>query len=178
MGGAVMLAAAARQPGLFGRIVGVDPVVLPPGIDRARISSGNPMAEAARKRRPVFESRQAVVEAYRGRRVFAGWQPRALELYAEAGFRDRPDGQVELKCSGGVEAAVFSRAASLDLYTEARALGVPGVLLHAARGDFALADYRALAAHSHWLRVESLDSGHLAPMIDPAQVAERVRAFS
>lgn len=178
MGGAIALAAAARRPALFGRLALIDPVVLPAGVDRSRIATGNPKAEGARKRRQVFASRQAVVETYRERRLFADWQPRALEIYAEAGFRDRPDGQVELKCTGEVEAAVFSRAASLDPYPEARALRVPGVLLHAERGDFALESYRELAAQSEWLTVESLASGHLAPMIDPALVAARLRALS
>jgi pimeloyl-ACP methyl ester carboxylesterase len=178
MGGAITLAAAARRPELFGAIALIDPVVLPEGVDRSRLATSNPMAEGARKRRSVFESRRAVVEAYRGRRLFADWQPRALELYAEAGFRERADGQVELKCAGEVEAAVFSRAASLDPFPEARALRVPGVLLHAARGDFAIESYQRLAAQSAQLRVESLASGHLAPMIDPALVAQRLRALS
>jgi pimeloyl-ACP methyl ester carboxylesterase len=174
MGGAVALAAAARRPELFGRLALIDPVVLPAGIDRTRLTTRNPMAEGARRRRAVFASRSAVVDAYRERRTFAGWRPRALELYAQAGFRERPDGQVELKCAGEIEAEVFSRAASLDPYAAARALRVPGVLLHAARGDFSLEDYRKLAAQSAQLRVESLESGHLAPMIDPDRVAERL----
>jgi pimeloyl-ACP methyl ester carboxylesterase len=175
MGGAVALAAASRRPELFGGLALFDPVVLPAGIDRARVSASNPMAEGARKRRQVFPSREAVVQAYRERRLFADWQPRALELYALHGFRERSDGQVELKCAGEVEAALFSRAPSLDPHREVRSLRVPGVLLHATRGDFSLDDYRALAAQSEWLRVESLDCGHLAPMIDPALVASRLR---
>jgi pimeloyl-ACP methyl ester carboxylesterase len=133
------------------------------------------MAEGARKRRQVFASRAAVIEAYRERRTFADWQPRALELYAEHGFRDRRDGQVELKCSGEVEAELFSRAPSLDLRAEVRRLRVPGVLLHASRGEFSIEGYRELAALCSALRVESLDSGHLAPMIDPERVADRLR---
>lgn len=178
MGGAITLAAAARLPERFAQLALIDPVVLPEGIDRNRLSASNPMAEGARKRRQVFASRGAVIEAYRQRRIFADWQPRALELYAAAGFRDRPDGQVELKCAGEVEAEVFSRAASLDPFPEARALRVPGALLHAERGDFAIENYRRLAAESACLRVESLASGHLAPMIDPALVAARLRALS
>jgi pimeloyl-ACP methyl ester carboxylesterase len=171
MGGTTLLAAASRLPERFGRIALFDPVVLPAGIAGLRGPASNPMSEAAHKRRAVFASREAVVRAYRERRTFTDWAPRALELYAQHGFRDRPDGQVELKCDPRVEAALFSRAATLDPYREARALRVPGVLLHASRGDFSIATYRELAAHSPLLRVESLDSGHLAPMIDPAAVA-------
>jgi pimeloyl-ACP methyl ester carboxylesterase len=178
MGGATLLAAAARRPDLFARLALIDPVVLPSGIDRMRIPADNPMAEAARKRRPVFASRAAVVEAYRERRTFADWQPRALALYAEHGFRERGDGSVELKCSGEVEGALFSRAPGLDLHAEARALRVPGVLMHATRGDFSIEGYRELASNCAYLAVESLDSGHLAPMIDPALVAGRLRALS
>jgi pimeloyl-ACP methyl ester carboxylesterase len=176
MGGATTLAASARRADLFGRTVSIDPVVLPARVDRSRIPADNPMAQAARKRRPVFAAREAVIKAYRERRTFADWQPRALELYAEHGFRQRSDGQVELKCSGEIEAELFSRAPSLDLRAELRSLRVPGVLLHASRGDFSIEGYRELAAQCSALRVESLESGHLAPMIDPELVAERLRA--
>jgi len=175
MGGATTLIAASRRPDLFDATVSIDPVVLP-AVDRARISSDNPMAQAARKRRRIFGSRAAVIEAYRERRTFADWRARALELYAEHGFRERPDGQVELKCSGEVEAELFSRALSLDLRAELRRMRVPGVLLHASRGDFPIESYRELAALCGALRVESLDSGHLAPMIDPDRVAQHLRA--
>jgi pimeloyl-ACP methyl ester carboxylesterase len=175
MGGATTLAASARRPDLFGRTVSIDPVLLPAGIDRSKIPPANPMAEGARKRRQVFASRAAVIAAYRERRTFADWQPRALELYAQHGFRDRADGQVELKCSGEIEAELFSRAPSLDLRAEIRSLRVPGVLLHASRGDFQIEGYRELAARCSALRVESLGSGHLAPMIDPELVADRLR---
>jgi pimeloyl-ACP methyl ester carboxylesterase len=176
MGGAITLAAASRLPGRFERLVLIDPVVLPAGVDRTRIARSNPMSDGARKRRSVFPSRAAVVDAYRERRLFADWQPRALELYAAHGFRERADGQVELCCAPEVEASVFSNAGGLDPVPEARQLRVPGVLLHASRGDFDLATYQALAAQSAWLRVESLDCGHLAPMIDPGLVAARLRA--
>jgi pimeloyl-ACP methyl ester carboxylesterase len=177
MGGATALAAAARRPELFGGLALIDPVVLPQGVDRARLAGGNPMAEGARKRRPVFPSREAVIASYRERALFADWQPRALELYALHGFRERSDGQVELKCRSEIEAEVFARAITVDPYREVRSLRVPAMLLHATRGDFPIENYRALAAQSEWLRVESLESGHLAPMIDPARVAARLRTL-
>ena len=55
LGGAVMLEAAAQQPGLFERIALLDPVVMPPPDLIPEVPSrGNALAEGARRRRSVW----------------------------------------------------------------------------------------------------------------------------
>jgi len=153
----------------------VDPVILP----RERYAGPSPspsrLVEGALRRRRRFPSRSEVVDAYAGRPVFAGWQPRALSLYAEHGFRDTPDGAVELRCPPEVEASVFRNAATLDPFALAPRLETPGLLLH-ARDSFARAPYEALAALAPTLALRDLPAPHLAPMTDPALVADQVRS--
>ena len=67
----------------------------------------NPMAAMARKRRAVWADRETVLESYGSRPPMNVMEPEALRGYVQWGFRDRPDGQVELSCPPEVEAWFF-----------------------------------------------------------------------
>jgi pimeloyl-ACP methyl ester carboxylesterase len=176
LGGTTMLAAAAARPDLFAAVALVDPVVL----ERAwyadpAAAGGGRLAAAAARRRSAFPSRAAVVEAYRGRELFADWDPRALALYAEHGFRDTAEGSVELRCPPVVESAVFAASRTLDPFAAAARLSVPGEVM-VARDSFPPEPFHELCALAPSLRLAHVDCGHLMPMIDPRLVAERIRA--
>ena len=126
-GGLVTAYAAALRPDLFRRLALLDPVIRPPEhlMDEMRAKMpgmseedfrgrGNPMAEAARRRQQVWPSRDVALEVWSGKEMFRDWDPRALRLYVDEGMRDRPDGQVELKCRGEVEASVLIDAINYD----------------------------------------------------------------
>jgi pimeloyl-ACP methyl ester carboxylesterase len=61
--------------------------------------AASPMVAGAIRRRRTFPSRAAAVEGYRGRGAFRTWTEAMLEDYVAAGFRDLPDGKVELACT-------------------------------------------------------------------------------
>jgi pimeloyl-ACP methyl ester carboxylesterase len=179
-GGTTTAIAAARRPELYARIGMLDPVIIPPPEMFPPSWRGErpPMAEIARKRRGVWPSRQAVLEAWtREGHAFDAWDRRALELYAAEGFRDRPDGRVELKCRGEVEAAVYENNQSIDPFREAANLRAPVLLVRAARGSFPRAIYDAYAARIRDVRVEEIDAGHLLPMEAPDATAEALLRF-
>ncbi|MFN3521577.1 MAG: alpha/beta fold hydrolase [Phenylobacterium sp.] len=111
MGGATCLLAEAEVPQRVKRLVLFDPVILPPdqvrqaGSDEIRHS---PMVQGALRRRAVFEDRAQALAAYRGRGAFKTWSEAQLADYVAGGFKDRPDGQVELACSPQWEASNFA----------------------------------------------------------------------
>jgi pimeloyl-ACP methyl ester carboxylesterase len=59
----------------------------------------SPMIAGAIKRRRSFPSRAAAVLGYHGRGAFRTWTDAMLADYVAAGFRDMPDGTVELACT-------------------------------------------------------------------------------
>ncbi len=180
-GGTTTAMAAGRRPELFGRIGMLDPVLVPPPevLPPTFRTGGNPMAELARKRRDVWPSRQAILEAWtREGHAFDAWDRRALELYVAEGFRDRPDGQVELKCRREVEAAVFDQNASIDSFREAPKLQAPVLLVRAARGNFPRALYDAYASRVPDARIVEIDAGHLLPMEAPDATADALLRFA
>ena len=67
----------------------------------------NHMSAMARRRRAVWADRATVRESYGSRPPLNVMEPAALDGYVRWGFRDRPDGQVELSCPPEVEAWFF-----------------------------------------------------------------------
>lgn len=179
LGGTALTLAAIEQPGLFERLVLVDPIVMPsdPAL-RAFLSRGNSLADAARRRRQVWDSRSQARARWAGKQVFAEWQPRVLDLYVAEGLRDRADGRVELKCPAEVEAAVFEASTGVEVMALAHRLETPTCILWARRGNFPLEHFEELAARMQEGRVREADVGHLAPMEAPGLVVAEVTAFS
>ena len=101
-----------------------------------------------------------------------------LERYLQDGFRDRPDGQVELCCPPAVEAAVFQLGPKLDLFAEIPALDTPALWLHAGRGNFPKELVERAAARSPAIELETLELGHLMAMTHPEEIGDRVLAWS
>ncbi len=176
--GTCMMAAATRHPDLFGRIAALDPVLYPPRGESPGLATGrvHPMAETARRRRTAFDSRQGVRERWAERGTFGDWDPRTMDLYLERGFRDLPDGRVELKCSGETEARVYEAGPGLDAFAETRGLRTPVTLYFAAQGDRPRGLAERLAARSESTEIELIDAGHLLPMIVPDLIAEKLLA--
>jgi pimeloyl-ACP methyl ester carboxylesterase len=112
------------------------------------------LVDRARRRRSDWPSRREAREWFTERDLFGRWDDRALDLYVLDGLRDRPDGTVELKCAGAVEAEVFARGAEVDVAAWAPTVAVPTL------------------ATMPCARIEDVDAGHFVPMERPALVAE------
>lgn len=184
-GGAVALLAAAERPELYRRLVLLDPVVVPARADenadgssvagplrKSAEASPSPIALQARRRRQVWPTRTAAAEAWRDKPMFAGWEPRAFELYLEHGLRDREDGHVELACSGDVEAAIFEHTGCADVLGAARSVTAPTWVVRAAKGYFPTPMFEALCEQLEFGQFLELDAGHLMPMEAPELVAD------
>jgi len=180
-GGTTMIGASARRPQLFERLLLVDPVIPPPPavvIPPERHGHMQRLVEGARRRRLHWPSRAAARAWCRSRALFAGWQPEAIELYLLDGMHDRPDGALELKCPGAIEAAVFAGSSHIDVFALAERVRTPALLLHAARGDFPLPLYEMVAASMANAHVEDVDAGHLIPMERPDLVVAAVNRLA
>jgi pimeloyl-ACP methyl ester carboxylesterase len=106
MGGTSSLLAAAAEPQRVKRLVLLDPVIFESARDPA-IAQESPLVEGALRRRAVFPSRAAALEAYVGRGAFRSWSREQIADYVAGGLRDTPDGQVRLACTPEWEASNF-----------------------------------------------------------------------
>jgi len=179
-GGTLTLAAAARRPALYERVMLIDPVILPSmtAEQHAKRVRDKGLSRRARKRRHRFESREEALAYLGSRELFQGWVPQALELYVDEGLRRQASGALELKCRREVEAAVFEGAHASDIFDAAPLVEVPAHLLWATDGDFPRGIYEALVGTLRQGSIEDVEGGHLLPMERPDLVAEAVLRFT
>ncbi len=176
MGGAALIAAERRRPGTLLAAHLFEPIIVPEGFDRP---GANPMAEAARRRRPSFPSRQEALARYASRPPLGAFRADVLAAYVEHGFRDEPDGTVSLRCTPEHEAATFEATGKLRI-AEVGSVTVPVVVAHGTRdpspgpADFAPMVAAALPAG----RLERFAHlGHFGPLQDPPTVADDATAL-
>jgi pimeloyl-ACP methyl ester carboxylesterase len=179
MGGAALLLAEMRRPGTFAGLWLYEPVVFPRSVG---VPASNPMAAAARRRRPWFPDAEAAYANFAAKPTLGSLDPAALRAYVDHGLRPchTADGDhaVELKCAPEVEALVFENglpaaAATFDRLAEVR---IPVTIAASMDG--------AGPAHAAPLIVDALPHGrlerfrltHFGPMEDPAGIAGAIRA--
>lgn len=175
MGGAALLMAEQRRPGTFARLWLYEPIVFP-RVDGPE-PAGNPLAGAARRRRPRFPDRQAAYDNFAAKPPLDVLDPAALRAYVDHGLRDADDGSVELKCEPEVEARVFDGALGHPTFDLLGQVGCPVTVV--ASGE------RAGPSQAAPLIARALPEGrleehpeltHFGPMEDPPAMAASVRA--
>lgn len=140
MGGCVSLLAAAEAPDRVKALALFDPVILSRAAAQSAMQaegaavSENTLVAKARNRRARFASRQEAFDVYSQRSIFRGWPQQALRDYVEAGFRDRPDGSVELTCAPEWEAANFA-AHGHDIWAAMARIKAPVRIYRAEQGS-------------------------------------------
>jgi pimeloyl-ACP methyl ester carboxylesterase len=106
-GGTALLLAEAHAPGTFPRIWAYEPIMFPADLPLPP-NADFPLARSARKRRAIWESREAAYASYSSRPPLNVMTADALHAYVDYGLRDRADGTVELKCRPEVEAQIYT----------------------------------------------------------------------
>ena len=179
MGGAGLLMAAHRDPGLFDVIVAFEPIVFPPReIDphHGTENNGTVLSRGARKRRASFASFDEAIANYSSKPPMMAFDPDVLRLYVAHGFRPSPEG-VRLKCDPEHEARTFESSGSHSTWgvlpeIEAQVVVVAGKVDEFGPAAIARDIAEALPNASY---VEHDEWNHVTPFIDPAAMAELVR---
>ncbi|HEY9218456.1 MAG TPA: alpha/beta hydrolase, partial [Phenylobacterium sp.] len=96
------------------------------------------------------------------------WTPAMLADYVEDGFRERPDGQVELACTPAWEASNFA-SHNHDTWGALRSLTRPTRIFRAETGSTAASLTPALdELTAAGMRIETVpDTSHFLPMERP-----------
>lgn len=164
---AVTLAQLAR-PGLFRRIALIDAILATDTF----FPTVNPMAEIARRRKGHFASREAVRARLGGKFPFSTWTAEAFDAYVLHGFSDLPDGSVDLKCPGSIEAHLYESGSTEPVLRRMGELNVP-VLLVSGTNSYMLEYVREQHRQTPGSRLEILaHAGHFIPQEQPKETAE------
>jgi pimeloyl-ACP methyl ester carboxylesterase len=184
-GGVLTGLITSTNPSLFERAVMLDPVIFPPGMawvgEAAQVlglTKHAPLAKASRKRRQHWPSREAAVDALRGRGTYRGWTEPALAAFAEHALRPADDGHgVVLKCPPSREAEVFGSVPK-GLWSALQKVRTPTLVLHASN-TFPFIKPSALrwAQHNRHVSLVEINGGHCFMQCAPELAAAQVRAF-
>jgi len=185
MGGTASVMATALRPERVKGLALFDPVIMPEDMAR-RVASGeappfseSPLAVGSAKRRSVFASREEAFSRYQGRGAFTTWPDEALRDYLEDGFRDRPDGQVELSCAPDWETANFTSHYH-EPWGPLHGVRVPVTILRAEHASTCSANSaEPFAADNPDFKVETIPgTTHFLPIERPDLVRETILAMA
>lgn len=134
-----------------------------------------PLAEGALLRRDGFRSREAVVDNYRGKDLFASWDPDVLAAYVDGGFVER-EGRWWLRCKPEVEAEVYRAATAHGLYDRLDEVRCPVLVLAGENSTtFTEALTADLTGRIPDARYEIVaGASHFLPMERPGLVADEI----
>ncbi len=173
LGGGVIVLAEARVPGTIRRAWMFEPILfdLPPPDEPVDAPHDSVMSQAARRRRPNFADRAEVYERYSSRPPLDGLDERCLRAYVEHGFRELPDGTVELACSPEYEARTFEQHRT-GADVAAAGMEVPMVLAVGGEVTIPVEAVVEVASRNPHLRLRRYpDLTHFGPLEAPEPIA-------
>lgn len=175
MGGACLLMAAHRDPGLFDLIVAFEPIVFPPRDPDGPQGDGPSLSAGARKRRASFDSFDQAIANYSSKPPMMAFDPDVLRLYVGHGFRPSPEG-VRLKCDPEHEARTFDTGGAHTTWSVLPEIDTHVVVLAGRVDEFGPAAIAGPVAEQlpHATYVQRDDWNHFTPFIDPAAMASIV----
>lgn len=172
-GGAHVGYAELQRPGTFGRVILIDPIVVPRGL----FSGERPLAKLVKKRINDFDSLEDARARFVAKPPMATWTPETVDAYIAHAFRPRDDGGYTLKCPGYVEAIYYNHGGAVEVYEAFDSLGFDPLLITGEESNV-----RALAENLHGLRagarLEILENtSHFVPQERPEEVAQLIREW-
>lgn len=189
VGGVTSLMAALKRPDLFRALVIIEPPLFPPWASLAwRLAtrlgvSGrlHPLAEGARRRRRVYDSREEMYASYRGKTVFQKISDEDLRAYVEAASIIGDDRKYYLRFSPEWEYKIYIRSLLADFQTfqNLKNLEPPTLFIRAEHSN-------AFFTQSARLVKKILGPGavqttpgatHLLPLENPLETADLVAKF-
>lgn len=175
MGGACLLMAAHRRPGLVAGAVLFEPIVFP--ANGAANPSDNPLVAGARRRRRHFDTLEEAEANYAAKRPMSAFTSAALHAYVTGGFIPAPAGGFELACDPEHEARTFETGGTHRTWEVLEEIAMPAWVvagrLDAAQPSRLAADIASRLEAGRYVQIDELD--HFGPMTHPEVIADLVR---
>ena len=180
LGGVVTLLQAHQYPQRFDRVLLLDPVLFPTGLQIAQQTAKSlgiwpllPLPKASRRRRSQWESPQAMAQQLSTKRLYRDWHPQSLQGYVSAGHRTMDEGDgIELRCAPEWEAKIFA-SYPYRLNQAIREVQVPVHILCAHNSfPFVLKGAQRAAKVNPNISFERFGQGHCFPMEEAEQTAQ------
>ncbi len=178
LGGGTGILVDQLRPGLVRRLLLCEPIAMSSHGGLPGSGGENHMSATARRRRAVWADRATVRASYGNRPPLNVMEPAALDGYVRWGFRDRPDGQVELSCPPEVEAWFFECGTRPDAapasFADLSSLTAEVAIVSADGTDLPAGMFEAQAAAAG-VELQVVHGTHFFVQEDSARAAALVR---
>lgn len=182
MGGHLVVQIAAANPGMFKRLVLIDPVMMAPETYAdARFAGLMAQDHPVARRRNSWVSWEQMYEHLKARSPYSLWRAEILADYCKYGLVPASDGHhLELACPPIVEASIYTGAGNKNILHLASKVDLPVAVLRAkARGvEAAAMDFSAsptweklASTFKHGRDVHLPQLTHFIPMQEPELTA-------
>lgn len=184
VGGVATVLAALKEPGLFERVVLLDPTLLT-GMYRLAFTLAGPLglrgrippASLARRRREHWNSREEALASYRKKPLFQHFDPDCLQDYVTFGLKEAPQGGFQLAIPRAWEVRVFETSPRA-IWRRLRELKVPTLVLRGSESDtFSAQGLERVRRVLPGVLTETLPGTHLFPLEKPEACAQRILGF-
>lgn len=171
-----LMLATPGQP--FQRAALLDPVLFSTPMllgMRIGLARFNPLAQASRRRRRQWPSREAAAKALHGRGTYRGWTADALQAFVTHALRDEPDGSVTLKCAPELEATIFA-SGPRGLWPAVKRVTAPTLIAYGRDTmPFVQAGAQRAVRSNKSFTAQAVPGGHCFMQQHPADTAALVR---
>lgn len=185
LGGVLTLYAAVKEPGLFKRIVLIDPTMLAPGLLRKiqvlkffGFEARNFLIKGALRRKREWESPEAAYDYFRNRRLFKFWSDDMVESYTKSITAPSAQGKVSLSYPPEWEARIY-KTIPTDVWKFAGLLDQPTLVIRGENSNTFLGDgekeFRKMNPQVNFEVVPG--AGHLIPQEKPEEVGKLILNF-
>jgi pimeloyl-ACP methyl ester carboxylesterase len=178
-GGAALVLGEIAKPGTYPRLWLYEPIIFPSLVALPpREEFG--MAEAARRRRNAWASKEEAFASYSSKPPLNVMTEASLHAYVDYGLRERAGGGFELKCRPEAEAQIYTMGPTHGAFARLDEVEPPALVVcgeHTASIPPDLA--RAIADRLRHGSVEVMTGvGHFGPQEDPDRAVESMLRFA
>ncbi len=176
-GGAALLLDEADHPGRYARLWCYEPIMF--RVTDPRPDDDNPLSRSARRRRPIWPTKEEAAQNFGSKPPLDVLDPDALHAYVEHGLRPTDDGGFELKCRPDDEAQIYAMGFTNGVFDRLGDVHAPTLVACGEHTDAITPAFARRIADA--LPNASLEVfaglGHFGPIEDPARVVDSIVEF-
>jgi len=186
LGAVVTLLTAIKYPKLFSHIVLIDPVIfnrpmlfLLSMANKSGIMKLNPLAQGARRRRTIFDSREEALKRFSaGRGMFRTWEQGFIQAFCDHGLAWKDNGQGVLKCCPETEAQIYE-SVLMDIWNYPKKVTCPTLIIRGEKSDTFMASAARILTKqikgSYLVTIPG--TSHFIPMEKPMEIKKSILDF-
>jgi pimeloyl-ACP methyl ester carboxylesterase len=185
IGGYFTYAAAALYPGLFSKLILLDPIIYPSKtlwssaiIRTLGLSGYHWLPKTTRSKKSEFDSKQDALDHYLGKGMFKSWNHEFVEAFVDTAIEQDTAVSYELCCNPEFEAQIYETL-PLNTWSHLSNIDIPVMVV---RGENSHMFHRSSGQklnkkikNSKFIELDSL--GHFLTMEDPDRIIETILPF-